>query len=123
MEPLTGWAIEKVARRSLDFALVGVTAVVTLDDKGQCKQAKVVLFSVSDRPIEAIKAGEILKGQALDDKVIKEAAHVASTEEIDPSSDIHATAKYRRHLAEVLTRRALEQAFARVNSNGKRRKS
>ena len=123
MEPLTGWSIEKVARRSLDFALVGVTAVVMLDDKGKCKQAKVVLFSVSDRPIEAVKAGEVLVGQALDEKAIKEAAHVASTEEIDPSSDIHATAKYRRHLAEVLTRRALEQALARVNSNGKRRKS
>jgi carbon-monoxide dehydrogenase medium subunit len=123
MEPRTGWAMVEVARRPHDFALVGATAVVTLDDKGVCKKAKVVLFSVSDRPVEAVKAGEILVGQKLEEKVIAEAAQVASTEEIDPSSDIHATAEFRHHLTNVLTRRALEQAAARVNGSGKGSKS
>jgi carbon-monoxide dehydrogenase medium subunit len=123
MEPRTGWAMVEVARRPHDFALVGVSAVVTLDDKDLCKKARVVLFSVSDRPVEALKAGEVLVGQKLDDKVIAEAAKVAATQEIDPSSDIHATAEFRYHLAEVLTRRALEGAVARVNGDGKGRKS
>jgi carbon-monoxide dehydrogenase medium subunit len=123
MGPRTGWAMVEVARRPHDFALVGVAAVVTLDDKDLCKKARIVLFSVSDRPVEALKAGEVLVGQKLDGKVIAAAARVAAIEEIDPSSDIHATAEFRHHLAEVLTRRALEGAAARVNGKGKRRKS
>jgi carbon-monoxide dehydrogenase medium subunit len=123
MEPRTGWSMVEVARRPHDFALVGVAAVVALDDKDLCKKARVVLFSVSDRPLEALKAGEVLVGQKLDDKVIAEAAKVAATQEIDPSSDIHATAEFRYHLAEVLTRRALQEAAARVNGDGKGRKS
>ncbi len=127
MEPRTGWAIVEVARRPHDFAIVGTIAVVTLDNKDVCTQAKIVLFSVSDQPVEAVKASQILTGQTLENGAILEAAQVASTEEIDPSSDIHATAEFRRHLANVLTRRAVEQAVAKAKENGKakpkRRKS
>lgn len=127
MQPRTGWAILEVARRPHDFAIVGVVALVTLDKKETCTQAKIILFSVSDQPVEAVKASQILTGQALENGAILEAAQVASTEEIDPSSDIHATAEFRRHLANVLTRRAVEQAVAKAKENGKskpkRRKS
>jgi CO/xanthine dehydrogenase FAD-binding subunit len=127
MQPRTGWAILEVARRPHDFAIVGAIAVVTLDKNDVCTQAKIVLFSVSDQPVEAVKASQILNGQSLENGAILEAAQVASTEEIDPSSDIHATAEFRRHLADVLTRRAVEQAVAKAKENGKakpkRRKS
>jgi CO/xanthine dehydrogenase FAD-binding subunit len=119
MAPRTGWAILEVARRPHDFAMVGVVAVVTLDKNDLCKQAKIILFSVSDQPMAAVKASDILKGQTLENGAILEAAQVASTEEIDPSSDIHATAEFRRHLANVLTQRAVEQALVRAKVNGK----
>ena len=59
----------------------------------------------------------MLVGQELTDDAIQAAAEKASAEEIDPSSDIHATAEFRRHLANVLTRRALEEAFDRAKGN------
>ncbi|MBI5934418.1 MAG: xanthine dehydrogenase family protein subunit M [Chloroflexi bacterium] len=117
MPPHSGWSLKEVARRPHDFALIGVAAVVTLDEKGLCQQARMVLISAGDVPMVAHKAVELLKGQAPTAEAIKAAAEVAATEDIDPSSDIHATAEFRRHLANVLSRRALEQAFQRAAEN------
>jgi carbon-monoxide dehydrogenase medium subunit len=50
-------------------------------------------------------------------EAINASADVAASEDIDPGSDIHATAEFRRHLANVLARRALEQAFQRAAEN------
>jgi carbon-monoxide dehydrogenase medium subunit len=91
----TGYAFKEVSRRHGDYALVGVAARVTLDDQGQCEQARLVYFSVGNGPVEA-------------------AAETASTADIDPPGDIHASAKYRRHLAKVLARQVLETANARA---------
>ena len=112
----TGWAIEEVARRPHDYALVGVVALVSLDDRDHCWQARLVLLSVGEIPMEAQGACEMLKGQALTDQVIAAAAEQASTTDIDPSSDIHASADFRRHLARVLTRRALKKANDRARN-------
>ena len=122
-KPNTGWALVEVARRLHDFALVGAAAVVRLNDKDECEDAKLVLFSVGEGPMEAHKAVDVMIGQKLDQDVIREAAEVASSEDIDPSSDIHATAKFRRHLAGVLSHRAIEQAVGRIGSKGKPNKS
>jgi CO/xanthine dehydrogenase FAD-binding subunit len=65
----------------------------------------------------AQRAVESLKGQPPTAESIRTAAEIATSEEIDPSSDIHATAEFRRHLANVLCRRALEQAFERAAGN------
>jgi CO/xanthine dehydrogenase FAD-binding subunit len=67
--------------------------------------------------MEAHEAASILKGQMPTAEVIQAAAEKASTDDIDPGSDIHATAEFRRHLANVLTRRALEEAFQRAKGN------
>jgi len=117
MPPRSGWSLQEVARRPHDFALMGVAAVVTLNEKGLCEGARLVYISAGDRPMLAERAAEALKGQAPSPEVIREAAEIASAQEIDPSSDIHATAEFRRHLANVLTRRALEQAFQRAAEN------
>jgi carbon-monoxide dehydrogenase medium subunit len=114
MPPRSGWSFLEVARRHHDFALVGVTAVVTLDDRGQCQQARLVLFSVGDGPVLARQAAETLVGQAPTPEIIRAAAETAAKADIDPGSDIHASAEYRRHLANVLSRRALTQAFERA---------
>ncbi len=117
MPARSGWSLMEVARRPHDFALIGVAAVVTLDAKGLCDQARMVFLSAGDVPMVAHKAAELLKGQAPTPEVINETAEVAASEDIDPSSDIHATAEFRRHLANVLCRRALEQAFQRAAGN------
>ncbi|RMF67351.1 MAG: xanthine dehydrogenase family protein subunit M [Calditrichaeota bacterium] len=112
----TGWAFREVARRHGDFALVGVAAVVTLDEKQCCRNARVVLISVGNGPVRATKAEQALAGQKLSASVIGEAAQIASEQDIDPPDDLHASSAYRRHLARVLTRQALTQARERINS-------
>ena len=110
----TGTSMMEVARRSHDFALVGVAAVVSLDGKGIIRQARMVFLSAGDRPMEARRAAEVLAGQAPTPEAIEAAAETAASGDIDPSSDIHATAEFRRHLAKVLARRALDQACQRA---------
>ena len=110
----TGASFLEVARRRHDFALVGVAALVSLDEKGGCRQVRMVFLSAGDRPMEAHRAAEVLTGHAPTPEAIRAAAEIAASDDIDPSSDIHATAEFRRHLAKVLARRALEQACRRA---------
>lgn len=118
LPPRAGWAIEEIARRPHDFALVGVATLVVLDEQGACREARLVLLSVGDVPVEARQAADALRGQIPASDTIRAAAEIAATIDIDPGSDIHASADYRRHLAKVLTRRALERAFGLANGKG-----
>ncbi len=113
----SGWSLMEVARRHNDFALIGVAAVVTLDDNGRCEEARIVLMSAGDRPMEANQAVELLKGQKPTEEAVRAAADKAATADIDPGGDIHATAEFRRHLANVLTRRTLQEAFKRTEES------
>jgi carbon-monoxide dehydrogenase medium subunit len=110
----SGWSFLEVARRHHDFALVGVAAMVILDDRDRCQQAKVIYFSVGDGPVQAHRAAEVLGGQPPTPEAIREAAEIAAREDVDPNSDINASAEYRRHLVGVLTRRALTEAVGRA---------
>ncbi len=111
-----GYALVEIARRPHDFALVGVTAVVALDGMGRCQGVRLVFLSVGDGPVEAHRAVKMLKGNTLTPEAIRAAAEVAASDDIDPGSDIHATAEFRRHLANVLARRALEQAYEQARA-------
>lgn len=113
----SGWSLKEVARRPHDFCLIGVAAMVTLDEQGLCDQANMVFLSAGDGPMQAHQAAEVLKGQEPTQEVIRAAAEKAAAEDIDPSSDIHATQEFRRHLANVLARRALSEAYERAISN------
>ena len=110
----SGWSLKEVARRPHDFALVGVAAVLTLDKKDRPIDARMVYLSAGDGPISAPEAAGMLIGEDLTPELIAAAAEKAAADEIDPGSDIHATADFRRHLANVLTRRALEEAYQRA---------
>ena len=116
MTSKTGWSMKEIARRAHDFALVGVAALVSLGDGGKCERARLVFMSVGDGPVEAPLASEMLAGQSLSTEIFEAAAEKASSEEIDPGGDIHASADFRRHLARVLTVRALEEAFSRAKN-------
>ena len=107
----TGTGFAEFSRRHGDFAIAGVAARVIADDRGRCASARVALFGVGDRPMFAAAAVRTLKGQTVSVDLIRAAADATAREDIDPTSDIHASSRYRRHLAGVLTRRVLEHAF------------
>ncbi len=110
--PRSGAAFSEIARRHGDYALVGVAAVVTLGADGRCEEARVVLLSVGDGPVAAPSTGQALAGEPVTEAAIGAAA-AAVQRDIDPPGDIHASAAYRRHLAEVLTRQTLARAADR----------
>jgi carbon-monoxide dehydrogenase medium subunit len=116
MPPRSGWSFQEVARQSGAYGLVGVAAVVTLDDKKRCQQARMVFLSCGEKPMLAQHAAKTLFGQAPTMQAIRAAAEIASKDDVDPSSDIHASADYRRHLVKVLAVRALTEAFDRANT-------
>ncbi|HEX6988215.1 MAG TPA: xanthine dehydrogenase family protein subunit M [Bacillota bacterium] len=112
-----GWAFLEVARRHGDFALVGVAAQVTVDEAGRCGEARLALTGVGGTPIRPERAEALLAGHALEDDVLAAVAD-AVRESIEPDSDIHASADYRRHVAGVLTGRALRAAWERAGRGG-----
>lgn len=112
--PRTGWSFMEVARRHGDYAQVGIAARVSLDESGRCREARLVYLSVGDGPVEARQAARMLAGGDLSEDAIAAAADKASREEMDPTGDIHASADFKRHLARVLTGRALRQASSRA---------
>jgi carbon-monoxide dehydrogenase medium subunit len=113
----TGCALVELSRRPHDFALIGVAVVLTLGQDDRCQRARIVYLSVGDGPVVAVQASDMLKNQALSQELMRAAAETASQRDIDPSSDIHASARYRRHLARILTLRALESAYNRARGN------
>jgi CO/xanthine dehydrogenase FAD-binding subunit len=110
-----GWGFEEAARRHGDYALAGVATQVELGSDGRCAEARVVLFGVGEGPTSSPGARNVLLGAKATDAVVQAAA-ATMLQDIEPSSDIHASAAYRRHLAQVLTRRALTSAFVRAGA-------
>lgn len=109
----SGWSFMEVARRHGDFALVGVATVVTLDDAGICSGARIALFGVGETAVRSHSAEQALTGQKPDEQVIAAAASEA-VKDIQPLSDIHATAAYRRYVARNLVEQALTEAVQRA---------
>lgn len=112
----SGSAFLEQTRRHGDYALVGVAARVTLAGSGACESARVALFSVGEGPVLAERVAVALEGLRPDAGVIQAASHAVQGD-IDPPSDIHAGAAYRRQLARVLTGRALERAVERARAH------
>ena len=110
----TGWSFLEVAPRAGDYALMGIAALVTLDENGTCKQARLVYLNAGDGPVDAKEAAQLLNGAAFNDELIDSAAGLASGQEINPFGNIHASVEYQRHLASVLTKKALKLAVKRA---------
>ncbi|HXG50702.1 MAG TPA: xanthine dehydrogenase family protein subunit M [candidate division Zixibacteria bacterium] len=108
----SGWAIEEVARRRGDFAMVGAIALIRFDGGDLCQEARLVLFGVGDRPLRAARGEQVLQGRRPEPRIFAEAA-AAAAEELDPISDVHASAEYRKDVAACLIRRALQTALLR----------
>ncbi len=114
MPSRTGWSFLEVAPRAGDYAMMGVAAWVTLDDMSKCQTAKLVYLNAGDGPVDAAEAAQLLQGEILNEELIDSAAQAASTQEINPFGNIHASVEYQRHLANVLTRKALKIAVKRA---------
>ncbi len=112
----TGYAFMELARRHGDYAQAGAAALVTLDEHGVCRNARLVFLAVGEVPMVAHRAVQMMIGQVPSAELLAEVARMAAENEIDPVTDIHATADYKRHLAQVLARRALQQAMDRASS-------
>ena len=110
--PRTGGAFVEMARRAGDFALVGVAALVTLDEAGQCARARIALCGVGPTPIRARAAEDALVGQAPTTAALDEAADRAAAA-TSPPSDVHGSAEFRRKLARHFARQALAAAIQR----------
>jgi carbon-monoxide dehydrogenase medium subunit len=102
-----GWSYVKFVRRAQDWATVGVAAVVRRSN-GTIDDAAIALTNMGATPVRARAAEGALKTP---DDIVGASGVVAR--ESDPPSDTSGSAEYRRHLATVLTRRALEEAIAR----------
>ncbi len=107
-----GQAYVKVRHPASGFAVVGVAVNLSVDG-GKCQSAGVGITGVSPKAYRAAKVEAALKGNPLDAKTLAAAAAHA-TEGADISSDLYASTEYRKQLAAVYTRRALEAAAARV---------
>jgi carbon-monoxide dehydrogenase medium subunit len=114
MAAQTGWGFVEIARRKGDYAQAGVAVVVTLDDNASVADARLVYLTAGEVPTPAPRAAAILRQEGLTEESIRGAAAVAAHEEIEPTDDIHASAEFKRHLAEVVTRRALQAARERA---------
>ncbi len=109
----TGWAVEELVRRHGDFAIVGVVICVNLH-QNKIDDVKIVLFGTGDTAYRARSVEQLLRCAEPQSDLLEEAVQTLRSS-IDPSSDVHASADYRRHVAGVLMTRALAKALTRAN--------
>ncbi|MDQ4043216.1 MAG: xanthine dehydrogenase family protein subunit M [Actinomycetota bacterium] len=107
-EPAPHASIQEFARRAGDFAIVSAAVALDVRD-GKCSSARVVLGGVSDIPLRVPEAERVLEGADASREAFEEAGQEAA-KAIDPPSDVHGDADYRRDLSAVLVRRALTEA-------------
>lgn len=111
--PTAGAAFLELARRHGDFSVVAAGVVVDTGPDGSVRSSRIVLNGVDARPVRVPDAEAVLTGRPAEPDALDEAARAAAAA-IEPSADIHGSAGYRRSLAEVLTRRALDVAVGRI---------
>jgi carbon-monoxide dehydrogenase medium subunit len=111
--PRSGSAWVEVSRRHGDLPVCGAGAVVTLDEGGAIASARVALCGVGATPVRASAVEEALAGAEPTDEAIARAADRAARD-LDPPSDPHGSADFRRHLAVVMTRRSVQRAAERA---------
>jgi aerobic carbon-monoxide dehydrogenase medium subunit len=112
--PRQGWSFHEMVRRTSDFAIVAVAAVVELDQRADTiAAARVALAGVADRVTLAVpELLATLTGSVADQAADAAASRIADS--LEPSADVHASGDYRRRLVRVLTARALREACARA---------
>jgi CO/xanthine dehydrogenase FAD-binding subunit len=111
--PGSGSCFMEVARRRGDFALIGVACTVRLDEQGHCSEARIALCNAGETAVFAADASNSLAGRQIGIGEIDDASELVQGA-IDPSGNLHASKAFQRHLAVVLTKRALMTANLRA---------
>ncbi len=106
-----GSAFTEISRRHGDFAIVAAAAQVAVDDEGKCTRATFGVGGVAPTPTAFAALAQRLVGTRLEKEILRDVAHDAAAT-LEPGSDTHASAGYRRHLAGVLVTRVLQSAYA-----------
>lgn len=114
-KPRTAWSLQRLARTERDLAIVSIAAGIQLDRQNRCTWARIALGAVAARPMRVPAAESILAGQVVNRESFERAAEAAA-QEIEPLTDIRASAEYRRAMGRVLVRRALQQCAERLES-------
>jgi carbon-monoxide dehydrogenase medium subunit len=109
-----GYAFEEFARRHGDFAIVSAAVLLQADGARRIARAAVTLGGMGTGPVRASELEVALTGKPLDADFLRQACE--SCRGIEALDDVHAPAWYRQHLATVMSRRALEKAYARATS-------
>ena len=109
-EKKTGSAFTEISRRHGDFAIVAAAAQVAVDDDGRCTRAAFGVGGAAPTPAAFPELAKRLVGTRLEKATLRDVAHDAAAA-LEPGSDIHASADYRRHLAGVLAARVLQSAY------------
>lgn len=108
-----GSAYAKFPHPASGYLVVSCGAVLTKDDSGNCASARIAVGGLAGKAVRASGVESALAGKPLDlDSIAAAAAHAA--ESTDPDDDIYASAEYKRHIATVFARRAIEAAAARA---------
>jgi carbon-monoxide dehydrogenase medium subunit len=103
------WGFQEFARRRGDFAMAAAAVWYDQDDGGKARNAHAGAIGVGDRPQRLPEVEAVLNGRIIDDATIAQAEAAASAA-VDPQTDIHASADYRRALVGTMIERALESA-------------
>ena len=114
LRPGAGSAHEKVERRAGDWAIAAASAVVWIQN-GTISDVGIALSAVGLTTIHLTRAEELLRGQAPSEELFKQAGQIAS-EDCSPGADGRGPIDYKRHLAGVLTDRALRRATSRATA-------
>jgi CO/xanthine dehydrogenase FAD-binding subunit len=109
-ERKTGSAFTEISRRHGDFAMVAAAAQIAVDDDGRCIRATFGVGGAAPMPVAFPELAQSLVGHRLDQTKARAVAQEAAAA-LEPDSDIHASAAYRRHLAGVLAARVLLEAY------------
>jgi carbon-monoxide dehydrogenase medium subunit len=109
----TGSAYLKMERKAGDFAIASAGVKLSIDAAGRCHAIRIALGGVALKPLRTHKAEELLEGKSPDAELIREAQGLVETD-CDPIADIRGTVEFKRHLAGVLFRRAVEIAAHRA---------
>jgi len=115
LPPQTGWGFAEVSRRRGDFALAAAAATLAVA-AGAIVEARIALSGIGRTAVRAATAESLLVGHSLEPPLVSHAIKAVRAA-IEPDTDLHASADYRRHLAGVLTGRALAAAWRRANES------
>lgn len=109
-----GWDVQEVCHRAGDFALAGAVALLHVDADDVCQDTRLTLFGVADAPLRMRQAEAALHNRRVDDDALREVEQLVAAQ-LEPESDLHASAAYRKEVGGVMARRTLAQALKRAH--------